>query len=119
MKIVDNLVPASFILASILVTTQGFLNAALTYKLIILGVTIYFIFISVIDLIVIKKKFMKDSWVDFQQEIRYFTSSILLLVAVLLTGLVGMDLSFALLILPALTSFLQMTHFIAKHLNSF
>ena len=119
MKIADNLVPASFILASILVTTQGFLNAVLTYKLIILGIAIYFIFISVIDLIVIKKKFMKDSWVDFQQEMRYFTSSILLLVAVLLTGLVGMDLSFALLILPTLTSYFQMTHFIAKHLNSF
>ena len=119
MKIADNLVPASFILASILATTQGFLNAVLTYKLIILGVTIYLIFVSVIDLIVIKKKFMKDSWVDFQQEIRYFASSILLLVAVLLTGLVGMDLSFALLILPALTSHFQMTHFIAKHLNSF
>ena len=119
MKITDNLVPASFILVSILVTTQGFLNAVLTYKLIILGITIYFIFVSTIDLIVLKKKFMKDSWVDFQQEIRCFTSSILLLVAVLLTGLVGMDLSFALLILPALTSYFQMTHFIAKHLNSY
>lgn len=119
MKITDNLVPGSFILASILATTQGFLNAALTHKLIILGITIYLIFISVVDLIVIKKKFMKDSWVDFQQEIRYFTSSILLLVAVLLTGLVGMDLSFALLISPALASYFQMTHFIAKHLNSF
>ena len=119
MKIADNLVPVSFILASILATTQGFLNAVLTYKLIILGVTIYLIFVSVVDLIVLKKKYMKDSWVDFQQEIRHFTSSILLLVAVLLTGLVGMDLSFAILILPALASYFQMTHFIAKHLNSF
>ena len=72
MKIADNLVPASFILASILTTTQGFLNAVLTYKLIILGIAIYLIFISAIDLIVIKKKYMKDSWVDFNR--RYATS---------------------------------------------
>lgn len=110
----------SFILSCILTTVcPAILSIALSCKFVILGIIIYLIFISIIDIVVVKKKFAKDSWVDYYKEFQYFVSAMILLVTTLVVGLVNLDLSFTILILPSLVAYLQMTHFIAKHLNSF